>query len=273
MAYQCPLCQLELHATQQGLSCDNRHQFDRAKEGYVNLMPVQHKRSKQPGDSPEMMQARRAFLDADFYHPMREKLAELILTHHQNGSCHLLDIGCGEGYYTHYIAKQLAAKNITHQVYGLDIAKVAIRYAAKRYTDVDFCVASSYRLPFANQSLDALVRIYAPCEAGEMARVLAHKGLVFTVTPAARHLFQLRELVYPDVRLHDETSEEIEGFELVEAQKLEYKMQLSGQDAFNLLQMTPFAWKADQKIQQGLAAMSEFECEAGFMIHVYQKRA
>lgn len=54
--------------------CPQRHQFDMAKEGYVNLLPVQHKRSRDPGDSAEMMQARRAFLDAGHYQPLRDAI-------------------------------------------------------------------------------------------------------------------------------------------------------------------------------------------------------
>lgn len=270
MAYQCPLCQHSLHAKESGLSCDNHHQFDRAKEGYVNLMPVQHKRSKNPGDSVEMMQARRAFLDAQFYHPMRDGLAQFItpyLTQIQKPK--LLDIGCGEGYYTHYIANTCADLDPSSQVYGLDIAKVAVRYAAKRYANVDFCVASSYRLPFESNSLNAIIRIYAPCEADEMARVLTDKGMVFTVTPAARHLYQLRELVYPTVRLHDESPEELDGFECITQQKISYPMQLTGLQAYQLLQMTPFAWKADEALQNKIKQFEVFECEADFMLTCY----
>jgi 23S rRNA (guanine745-N1)-methyltransferase len=42
------------------------------------------------------------------------------------------------------------------------VSKPAIRAAAKRYPQVNFCVASSQRLPFSDNSFDAVVRIYAP---------------------------------------------------------------------------------------------------------------
>ncbi len=276
MSYLCPLCQQPLQAKNNGLQCENNHQFDRAKEGYVNLMPVQHKRSKQPGDNADMMQARRRFLSSGHYQAMRDGVIQLCLQHiPQTETAKLLDIGCGEGYYSAEIAAQLQQQSPATTCYGLDISKVAIRYAAKRYSSeqMQFCVASSHRLPFADTSLDAILRIYAPCQAAELHRVLTAQGIVITVTPAARHLYQLKELVYSDIRLHDETPEDIAGFTLIEQQKLHYPMQLNGQQADDLLQMTPFAWKVKTDARQQLQQAIHFDCEADFMLRVYQKQA
>ncbi|KOO09867.1 23S rRNA methyltransferase, partial [Vibrio xuii] len=149
-----------------------------AKEGYVNLMPVNHKRSKDPGDNKEMMQARRRFLEKDYYQPMKHKVAELCAQYLQDTNHQLLDIGCGEGYYTTEVAKHLQQQSSSAQTFGLDISKVAIRYAAKRYPNCQFSVASSHRLPFADQSLDGILRIYAPCKAEELARTVQENGVV-----------------------------------------------------------------------------------------------
>lgn len=273
MSYQCPLCHLALTPSEGGLTCENNHQFDRAKEGYVNLMPVQHKRSKEPGDNVDMMQARRRFLATDHYHPLREAVTELCIIHTEHSPRQILDIGCGEGYYTAYIAKKLASLSSYTTCYGLDISKVAIRYAAKRYTSphMQFCVASSQRLPFADHSLDAVIRIYAPCEAPELARVLSSQGVVITVTPAARHLYQLKELIYKEAHLHDEAPEILAGFELIKETKLSYAMTMSGEQADDLLQMTPFAWKASAELRAQLTASLEMNCEADFMLRVFKK--
>ncbi|MGV8301848.1 methyltransferase domain-containing protein, partial [Pseudomonas aeruginosa] len=126
-------------------------------------------------------------------------------------------------------------------VYGLDVAKVAIRYAAKRYPAVSFCVASSHRLPFADAALDAVLRIYAPCKAEELARVVKPGGVVVTVSPGPRHLYQLKEQVYQQVQLHAEQDEQFDGFECERKEALAYTMTLPGAQAANLLQMTPFA--------------------------------
>lgn len=271
MSYQCPLCQQPLQLTDRTYTCDNRHQFDMAKEGYVNLMPVQHKRSKDPGDNKEMMQARRRFLEAGHYHPMRRAVAELCAQALQDSEHQLLDIGCGEGYYTTFIAEALHQQSDQARVHGLDISKTAVRYAAKRYPNCQFVVASSHRLPFANQSLDGILRIYAPCKAQELHRCLKANGAVITVTPAGRHLYQFKQGIYQDVRLHEEQPEDIEGFELETQHKLNYTMTLSGEQAFDLLQMTPFAWRASEAFKEEVKSATQFECEADFMIRVYRK--
>lgn len=272
MSYQCPLCHQALLQSPQQWRCSNNHQFDCAKEGYVNLMPVQHKGSKQPGDSPEMMQARRAFLDAGYYQPLQQRVGEILDSALPLDAGMLLDIGCGEGYYTAAVADKLNRQRQL-SVFGLDVAKVAIRYGAKRYHQVNFCVASSHRLPFANRSLDAVLRIYAPCKATELARTVKPGGIVVTVAPGPRHLYQLKALIYAEVQLHDDTEESLEGFELVSRETLTYEMTLSGKQGFNLLQMTPFAWRASLETGQELAARRTFICETDFVIALHRRKA
>ncbi|WPC73237.1 23S rRNA (guanine(745)-N(1))-methyltransferase [Vibrio porteresiae] len=273
MAYQCPLCQLPLAQAQQAYVCANNHQFDVAKEGYVNLMPAHHKRSKDPGDNKEMTQARRRFLNAGHYDPMRNRVAELCSQYLKESGHQLLDIGCGEGYYTTFVAEALTQQYPEAQTFGLDISKVAVRYAAKRYPNCQFAVASSHRLPFADNSLDGVLRIYAPCKAEELARCVTANGVVITVTPAPHHLYQYKEHIYETVRLHDDKPEEIAGFQLVHSEQLRYTMALSSQDALDLLQMTPLAWHASDEFRQFLAQVDSFESEADFTLRVYQRAA
>ncbi len=270
--YQCPLCLQPLTLDDRSYRCDTNHQFDVAKEGYVNLMPAHHKRSKDPGDNKQMMQARRRFLEGHHYQPMREQVAQLLRASLATESRAVLDIGCGEGYYTAQIHQTLSEKHPQLRTFGLDISKTAIRSAAKRYPQCEFSVASSHRLPFADQSLDAIVRIYAPCKAPELSRCLNTHGVVITVTPAARHLYQLREQIYSSVRLHDETPEKLDGFELETEQHLHYPMELNNGAAFDLLQMTPFAWKASDALREQLQTAIDFHCEADFMLRVYRKK-
>ncbi|MDR0806700.1 MAG: 23S rRNA (guanine(745)-N(1))-methyltransferase [Enterobacteriaceae bacterium] len=273
MYYQCPLCHHSLQLNNQVWRCDNNHQFDRAKEGYVNLMPVQHKKSKNPGDNQMMMQARRQFLDAGYYQPLRDVLFSLLdksLTDHHNLQT-LLDIGCGEGYYTGFLADNLVT-NRKLNVYGLDIAKGAIRAAAKRYASVSFCVASSHRLPFDDRAIDGVLRIYAPCKAQELNRVIKDDGFIIAVTPAPQHLIQLKGLIYQTPQPHDDIEEQIEGFYCVQQQRLSYEMVLTGEPAVNLLQMTPFAWKATEQLISDLSAQSEFHCDTDFYIRLYKKK-
>lgn len=267
MSFTCPLCHQPLAQVNNSYVCPQRHQFDVAKEGYVNLMPVQHKRSRDPGDSPEMMQARRAFLDAGHYQPLRDAIVQQLTSRLTASATSILDIGCGEGYYTHAFAEALPDV----RTYGLDVAKNAIKAAAKRYSQVMFCVASSHRLPFADASQDAIVRIYAPCKAEELARVVKPGGWVITATPGPRHLMELKGLIYDEVRLHAPHSEQIDGFTLQESLELAYFMTLSGPQAVALLQMTPFAWRAKAEVWEQLAQKEAYNCQTDFSLNVWQR--
>ncbi|GAB6261688.1 23S rRNA (guanine(745)-N(1))-methyltransferase [Photobacterium sp. R1] len=269
MPYQCPLCHQPLEHRENYWRCQQNHQFDQAKEGYVNLMPVHHKSSKNPGDNKEMMQARRAFLEAGHYAPMKDKVVALLHRYAPANSHRLLDIGCGEGYYTSAF-RALSDQHPALTVHGLDISKVAVRYAAKRYKDCHSCVASSHRLPFADNSLDAMVRIYAPCKADEITRTLKPGGILLTVTPAARHLHQLKAQIYDEVRPHDIPAESLPGMSLIHEEQLHYEMTLDGKEATALMQMTPFAWKTPDSVWQFLAQQQAFHCEADFTLRVYQ---
>lgn len=264
MSYSCPLCHAPLSRRDNSYICPQRHQFDLAKEGYVNLLPVQFKRSRDPGDSAEMMQARRAFLDADHYQPLRDAISDFLSVAAPE---RLLDIGCGEGYYTHAFADALAGCT----TFGLDVSKVAIKAAARRYPQVIFCVASSHRLPFADESMDAIIRIYAPCKAQELARVVKPGGWVITATPGPRHLMELKGLIYDEVRLHAPHTEQLDGFVLQQSIALGYQMQLQGSEAVALLQMTPFAWRAKPEVWETLAGKTTFDCQTDFSIHVWQR--
>ncbi|WP_240641913.1 MULTISPECIES: 23S rRNA (guanine(745)-N(1))-methyltransferase [Lonsdalea] len=266
--YQCPLCHQPLQPESSRWTC-GQHHFDRAKEGYVNLLPVQFKRSKQPGDNAEMMKARRAFLDAGHYSPLRHHLCEALMRRLSGQVESVLDIGCGEGYYTDALSSCLA--DIGVQVFGLDVSKVAIQRAARRYRQVNFCVASSQRLPFNADSLDAALKIYAPCNDKELGRVVKSGGLVMTVSPGPRHLYQLKERIYRDVKLHLTKEEMLEGFELEDTTTLRYTLSLTGEEAAALLQMTPFAWKATSEVMTSLTTESLFECETDFLIRTHRK--
>lgn len=269
MSFSCPLCHARLTRSDKRFACPQGHQFDRAKEGYVNLLPVQHKRSRDPGDSAEMMQARRAFLDAGHYQPLRDTVAQMLAENLPDNASALLDIGCGEGYYTATFAGVAGEKGA--ETFGLDVSKAAIRAAAKRYSAVTFCVASSHRLPFDDDSMDAVVRIYAPCKAEELARVVKPGGWVITVTPGPRHLMELKGLIYDEVRLHAPHSEKLAGFTLRQEQSVGYDMSLKGNEAVALLQMTPFAWRAKPEVWETLEQQAEFRCQTDFSIHGWQR--
>ncbi|MFI3185544.1 MAG: 23S rRNA (guanine(745)-N(1))-methyltransferase [Methylococcaceae bacterium] len=267
--YSCPICgsSLQSKLSANSYNCQNNHHFDLAKEGYLNLLPAQHKRSVEPGDNKPMMQARREFLEAGYYEPLAKAVASLI---NANQAEHLLDLGCGEGYYSRHIEAHCASKLILH---GLDIAKFAVRAAAQKQPKANFIVASVNRLPYADQYFDFLLKIFAPSNPLELLRVLKPSGLLLTVTPGPRHLWQLKEFIYSEVHEHLLTHDLPHGFELVDRQRISYTISPNPQQRVALLQMTPFAWRANENVQLALKAAIELSIETDFIVTLAVKTA
>lgn len=266
--YQCPLCQLALTANPQGFNCANNHQFDGAKEGYVNLLPVQKKGSKVPGDSKAMVMARRDFLATDAYGFLRQAVVDT-LKDHLEATATIIDAGCGEGYYTNAFGEAF----VDYQVYGVDIAKAAIRYAAKRSQQVHFAVASNIDLPFADNVADLVCKIFAPIAHKEIIRVLKPQGLLLSVVPGPRHLFELKQKIYEFPKEHlDEACPE--GFERAGTQSFSTTQTLTEPDQIaNLAQMTPFAWKIGKSEKQQLVEGGDFEVTFDFALNLYKAKA
>jgi len=267
--YLCPICtsSLLLSSSANNYACENNHHFDLAKEGYLNLLPVQFKHSTEPGDNKQMMQARREFLEAGFYEPMAKAVAIMI---DANQPTHLLDLGCGEGYYSRAIATHCSNSLMLH---GIDIAKFAIAAAAKKQPSALFIVASSNRLPYATQYFDLVLRVFAPSNDDELGRVLKPSGLLLTVTPGPRHLWQLKEFIYAEIIEHALESKTPVGFERIDTQRISYKITPNPQQRIALLQMTPFAWQANERVQQAIKDAAELEIETDFILTLMVKTA
>lgn len=261
--YICPLCQAPLTQEAQQYRCPQRHSFDLAREGYVNLLPVQQKKSKDPGDNQLMMQARRQFLQAGWYQPV---VQALIAQLQALPVAKLLDLGCGEGYYSGQIQAALPGLTLN----GVDISKAAIKAAARSYPAVQFAVASSYQLPFAAASFDAILRIYAPSLDSELCRVLADGGYLLSVSPAPEHLLQIKAAIYPQVRLHSSNIVNIAGMEHRQRQRLNFVLTLPPEDLKALITMVPLGWKFNSDALAGfLAQAPALQCD--FYLDVYQK--
>ncbi len=268
MSYLCPLCEEPLlpHTSGKEYFCENNHHFDLAKEGYLNLLPVQEKRSKDPGDNRQMIHARNSFLEAGFYSPLARALVEIVDSLKESDQkMKLLDLGCGEGYYSRQIEK-LCQNSNQLELHGLDIAKNAIKIAAKKQANARFIVASSNKPPYADHYFDLVFRIYAPSNDQQLKRIIKTDGALLIVTPGPRHLWQLREFIYEKVNEHSLELELPNGFELVNSQRISYKIISDQDERMTLLQMTPFAWRADEDCQKRIHESVELEIEADFVL-------
>ena len=263
---RCPLCRQPLLENPQGLSCVHRHQFDRAKEGYFNLLPVQNKHSREPGDAKEQLQARRQFLQAGFFASLKNRLQELLPSSTQT----LLDIGCGEGYFTSAFAEVLPHA----QVYGIDIAKAGVRLAAKSAktnSALVYGVASSFDLPFVDESMDVVTRIYAPSKDAELWRVIKPGGTLVIVTPAENHLLGLRSRIYKEVRPHSDPIAP-DGFQLQSQYRVSDILEVNERElSAALLMMTPFTWRLAPDVRDAILN-SEIKDSLDFTLSFYNKK-
>nr|WP_220720766.1 methyltransferase domain-containing protein [Agarivorans litoreus] len=246
-------------------SCDKGHCFDQAKEGYTNLLAVQHKHSKQPGDSKAMLQARQHFLNQGHFAFLAAAVNQIIS---QYSARNILDLGCGEGYYTQTISNQQSNAN---NVVGVDIAKEGIRMAAKRCKHAQFFVASNHRLPIADNSIDFTVRVFAPSDNQELLRISKPKAYLLKVVPGAMHLSKLRTMLYKDLQAHSEQAEGMLGWRLIEQQKIAENTTLNYPDMNALCMMTPFAWKKNKELEEHLKLGDKFEMNFEFVLQLYQR--
>ncbi|MEE1674895.1 methyltransferase domain-containing protein [Agarivorans aestuarii] len=261
----CPICQHSLSLQDKQWSCDNGHCFDQAKECYTNLLAVQHKHSKQPGDSKAMLQARQNFLNQGHFEFLANAINQVISQYSVQS---IVDLGCGEGYYTQAIQRQQSNAN---PVIGIDIAKDGIRMAAKRCKQAQFFVASNHRLPIADNSIDFTVRVFAPSDNQELLRISKAKSYLLKVVPGAMHLSKLRTLLYKDLQAHSEQAEVMDGWHLLEQQKIAQTSRLNRADMNALCMMTPFAWKKNKELEQHLELSDKFEMDFEFVLQLYQR--
>nr|WP_239090354.1 methyltransferase domain-containing protein [Marinomonas ostreistagni] len=256
------------------LICANGHAFDMAKTGYINLLPVQNKHSKDPGDSKAMVQSRRAFLAQGHYDPIVTAIIESMPDAlKQRTDLNLLDAGCGEG---HYLRQLVALLGVNHQVdaTGLDISKWAVAEASKRAKEIDWIVGSNAHLPIESGRFDWVMCAFGFPVFEEFARVLDTSGWLLLVESGPDHLLELRKILYPAVKPFKETyANGIEGFDLQHKSRCTFRFHLPDQDSIGqLLSMTPHIHKAPYSGRQAAQALEQLELTADISLRWYQKQ-
>lgn len=264
----CPVCRTALVRVAASWQCSQGHHYDIAKQGYVNLHLVQHKHSKNPGDTPERVQARRRFLSKGYYQPLQQQIRQVVqdLTVQK-----LVDIGCGEGYYTQTLA------DVAEQVIAVDIAKNAVQLAAKndREKRIDWVVATGAVLPILPASVDLCCSFFSPLPKQEMQRILKEVGYVLFATPDEQHLYSLRSALFEQVKLHqpDKFVQQLQPeFELLRTWQIKNDFMLEQMDLQDLIGMTPYAYKAKPEQIMTLQQQTQFQTRAEFKLFLLQKR-
>ncbi len=282
----CPVCHLALALSddKRSLRCNSGHHFDRAKQGYFNLLLSQHKKSKQPGDDVEMVQARRAFLDTGLYAPLAKAIQSIAVDiPYSSAPCSpapyplaMTDIACGEGYYTdglhRALSKQLDRKVICT---GVDISVPAIKAACRREHEIQWLVASANRLPIESASQDLATCLFCRIDIDEASRILKSGAHLITASTGPEHLLELRSLLYGDKLKHKGPAPVLETPKLahISRQFVSFQVQIEHiEDRENLLRMTPHYWRSSADDHQRVLSESNLQTGVEVYLDLYQKQ-
>lgn len=267
MSLLCPVCGEPLQKEERQYRCPKGHCFDRARQGYVNLLQSQRSSDRNHGDDREMVTARRAFLEAGYYAPLRELLTEKVYFYTAKNGV-IADAGCGEGWYTEGVSTRLPEATVI----GFDISKEALKWAAKRQGMDHLAVASCYRMPLADGSVDALLNFFSPLAAEEYARVLKKGGHLFRAVPGEHHLWELKSAVYDTPKPNLPETEELAGLTLLERCPIREEITLPSNDQLQaLFKMTPYYYRTSPKDKAKLDGYSTFTTRTEFTLLIYKK--
>ena len=243
-SFSCPICQEDLTLVESSLKCSNRHSFDLAKFGYVNLAP----QIKQSANyDKENFQNRQQILEAGFYQNILKGISDILAT--KPSSKTVLDIGCGEGFYSRKLQESHSDKTF----YAFDISKDSVQIAAKSEPNwaVNWFVSDLARLPVKDASMDILLDIFSPANYGEFRRVLSKDGILIKVIPTENHLKEIRQMVQDQLTNKDYSNLDIkehfqEHFNIQSSQTASLTKPITAEQRQALLSMTPLLFHVDQ---------------------------
>lgn len=267
--FTCPVCGRLLTEEPGRFYCADGHSFDRSAKGYVNLLPPSPKGDH--GDNRRMIAARRMFLEGGWYAPLLDEAVRMAAPHLQVGGT-VLDVGCGEGWYTDGL---LTACPLARG-FGVDISKDALRFAGARQSAKEgrllLAAASAYHLPVADGSVDLLWNFFAPMATAEFCRVLAPGGHMLYAVPGPKHLWGLKEILY-DIPYENQTvNPALPGFSLIEQRAVEVEIRMDDpQQIQNLFLMTPYAYRTNEAGRARLEVLTHLCTPISFRLLLYRK--
>ncbi|HEW7640735.1 TPA: methyltransferase domain-containing protein [Streptococcus pneumoniae] len=262
-AFACPICQENLTLLETNFKCCNRHSFDLAKFGYVNLAP----QIKQSANyDKENFQNRQQILEAGFDQAILDAVSDLLAS--SKTTTTILDIGCGEGFYSRKLQESHSEKTF----YAFDISKDSVQIAAKSEPNwtVNWFVGDLARLPIKDASMDILLDIFSPANYGEFRRVLSKDGILIKVIPTENHLKEIRQRVQDQLTNKEYSNQDIkehfqEHFTILSSQTASLTKTITAEQLQALLSMTPLLFHVDQS-KIDWSQLTEITIEAEILV-------
>ncbi|MDG7236841.1 methyltransferase domain-containing protein [Streptococcus pneumoniae] len=262
-AFACPICQENLTLLETNFKCCNRHSFDLAKFGYVNLAP----QIKQSANyNKENFQNRQQILEAGFYQAILDAVSDLLAS--SKTTTTILDIGCGEGFYSRKLQESHSEKTF----YAFDISTDSVQIAAKSEPNwaVNWFVGDLARLPIKDANMDILLDIFSPANYGEFRRVLSKDGILIKVIPTENHLKEIRQRVQDQLTNKEYSNQDIkehfqEHFTILSSQTASLTKTITAEQLQALLSMTPLLFHVDQS-KIDWSQLTEITIEAEILV-------
>lgn len=255
MNITCPVCKNILVKTGNSYKCPNNHNFDIAKQGYINL---NLHNSQNTGDNTEMITARNAFLNKGYYSFLLDRINEL-LSPNEN----LVDLACGEGYYT--------SRFICEDKIGIDLSKQGLKIASRNDVKTTYLLNSIFHNPLQDNCVDNVITIFAPIAKQEIVRILKTDGKFILVKPDEKHLYELKNVLYEKPYLNEIEDIQIDGLKLENEIKINNCATLSNEDLHNLFMMTPYYNTTSITDKEKLNNIENLNITFSFIIDVYKK--
>ena len=262
----CPKCHEPIDKIDNSYKCSNNHCYDIAKSKYLNLLLNPDKATNNPGDSKESLIARKAYLTKGYYDIILNNVIDCIQRYRHSDKLDILDLGCGEGYYTWGLKKSFEKDTI----YGLDISKEAINMATKYTKDVYWLVGNSKNLPIIDHSLDFITALFTVVNQDELKRTLKDNGYIIHVTANPNHLIEIKELIYDEIKVKSDKYIRLD-FKTIESYDLVSKVAINNRDdALNLLKMTPHYYHIKKERRNVLDTLKKLDITIDIKITIYQ---
>lgn len=262
----CPKCHEPINQINNSYTCNNGHCYDLSKSKYLNLLLNPDKATNNPGDSKDSLLARKEYLNKGYYDIILNNVIGVIQKYRSNESLEILDLGCGEGYYTWGLKKVFDHDTI----YGLDISKEAINMATKYTKNVYWLVGNSKNLPIIDHSLDFITALFTVVNQDELRRTLKIGGYIIHVTANPHHLMEIKELIYDEIKVKSDKYIRLD-FETVESYDLIHKVTIDNRkDALNLLKMTPHYYHIKKERRNVLDTLENIVVTIDIKITIYK---
>lgn len=241
--FRCPICKRKLKMVGNSLLCSNKHCFDISKLGYVNFA-LNQKQSKHY--SRTSFESRMDILEKGYYSHILTEITH-ILSKLENITT-ILDVGCGEGYYSRKIKELFQA-----DIVAFDISKDAISLASKRdgSKSIKWFVGDLENMPIRDHSVDCILDIFTPANYLEFNRVLTDSGYIVKVIPGNKHLMEFRNIAKEHLKNQEYSNENVinlfkKQYSVIYQKRVSESYEMPLEDIKIFADMTPLLFHVDK---------------------------